>query len=57
MDGRPAGQPPDQCGGTFGCYALFGHAELSTADSFAFSWYSAGDRGGFGHIRLATVAW
>jgi hypothetical protein len=53
----PSARPPDTCQGTFGCYAVSGHAELSTADRFVYSWYSAGDRSGFGHIRLATVPW
>jgi hypothetical protein len=52
-----AGRVPDTCVGTFGCYAFSGHAELSTANRFVLSWYSGGDRGGFGHIRLATIAW
>lgn len=53
----PSARAPDTCLGTFGCYALAGHAELSTAEAFVYSWYSAGDRSGFGHIRLATVPW
>ena len=54
----PAGRVPDACtGGGFGCYALSGHAELSTTDRFVLSWLSPGDRGGFAHIRLGTVAW
>ncbi|MFS8097428.1 hypothetical protein LFM09_09845 [Lentzea alba] len=54
----PAGHVPDTCqGGGFGCYAYHGHAELSTPDQFVFSWYSPGDRGGFGHVRLGAIAW
>jgi hypothetical protein len=54
----PAGRIPDPCqGGGFGCYAYSGHAELSTADRFVFSWLSPGDHGGFGHIRLGTIPW
>ncbi|HEY7199527.1 MAG TPA: hypothetical protein VIC57_04905 [Candidatus Dormibacteraeota bacterium] len=54
----PAGRVPDACtGGGFGCYALSGHAELSTGDRFVLSWLSPGDRDGFGHIRVGTVAW
>jgi hypothetical protein len=54
----PAGRIPDTCqGGGFGCYAYAGHTELSTPDRFVFSWLSPGDRGGFGHIRLGTIAW
>jgi len=54
----PAGQVPDPCRrGTYACYALSGHAELSTADRFWFSWYSPDDVDGFGHIRLGSVAW
>jgi hypothetical protein len=53
----PARRVPDTCLGTFGCYAFSGHAELSTADRFVVSWYSGGDRSGFGHVRLATITW
>lgn len=55
----PAGRVPDSCqGGGFGCYAFHGHPELSSADSFVFSWYSPGDRGSDGgHIRIGTIAW
>ncbi len=54
----PAGKVPDTClVGGFGCYAFSGHPHLSTADRFVFSWYSAGDRSEFGHVRLATITW
>lgn len=55
----PAGRVPDHCqGGGFGCYAFHGHPELSTADTFVFSWFSPGDRqGDGGHVRLGTVRW
>jgi hypothetical protein len=52
-----AGRVPDTCVGGFGCYAFVGHAELTTPDTFVLSWYSPGDRSGFGHIRLGTIAW
>lgn len=55
----PSGRVPDHCrGGGFGCYAFTGHPELSTADSYVFSWFSPGDRlGDGGHVRLGTVHW
>lgn len=55
----PAGRVPDHCqGGGFGCYAFHGHPELSTADTFAFSWFSPGDRNADGgHVRLGTIRW
>jgi len=55
----PAGRVPDHCrGGMFGCYAFYGHPELSTAQSFVFSWFSPGDRDpDGGHVRLGTVKW
>ncbi|MBG0565817.1 hypothetical protein [Actinoplanes aureus] len=50
----PAGKVPDTCGSEgYGCYALNGHAELSTAGRFLFSWYSPNDR----HLRVGSVAW
>jgi hypothetical protein len=49
-----AGRVPDSCGTEgYGCYAINGHAELSTAERFLFSWYSPGDR----HLRVAAVVW
>ncbi|MEV6305464.1 hypothetical protein AB0M02_39040 [Actinoplanes sp. NPDC051861] len=54
----PAGRVPGECGGSgYGCRAFNGHAELSTRDRFVLSWYSPGDLGGFGHVRLGEVAW
>lgn len=55
----PAGRVPDHCqGGGFGCYAFHGHPELSTAESFVFSWFSPGDRNpDGGHVRLGTIRW
>jgi len=55
----PSGRVPDHCrGGGFGCYAFNGHPELSTADSFVFSWFSPGDRNADGgHVRLGTIRW
>lgn len=52
-----SGRVPDPCGPDFGCYAVTGHPELSTADSFMLSWYSPGDRAGRGHIRLGIIPW
>lgn len=53
-----AAQPPDACvGGTFGCYAVNGHAELSTSTQFVYSWWSVDDRSGEGHIRVGAVDW
>lgn len=50
----PAGQVPDRCGTVgYGCYALHGHAELSTADHFLFTWYSPADR----HLRIGSLRW
>ncbi|MDI6099489.1 hypothetical protein QLQ12_12875 [Actinoplanes sp. NEAU-A12] len=50
----PAGRVPDRCGTVgYGCYALHGHAELSTADRFLFTWYSPHDR----HLRTGSVRW
>ncbi|MEU4425499.1 hypothetical protein AB0F81_33165 [Actinoplanes sp. NPDC024001] len=50
----PAGKVPDTCSGEgYACYALNGHAELSTADRFLFSWYSPQDQ----HLRVGSVAW
>jgi hypothetical protein len=55
----PVGRVPDHCrGGGFGCYAFNGHPELSTADTFVFSWFSPGDRNADGgHVRLGTIRW
>ncbi|MFC7532043.1 hypothetical protein [Actinoplanes sp. GCM10030250] len=54
----PAGRVPDECGTTgYGCYALNGHAELSTPNRYLFSWYSPADLSGLGHLRLASVTW
>lgn len=55
----PAGRLPENCGaGLFRCYAFQGHPQLSTADTFVFSWYSPGDRHPYpGHIRLGTIRW
>jgi hypothetical protein len=54
----PAGRVPESCSAQgYGCYALSGHAELSTADAFWFSWYSPDDAYGAGHVRLGTIAW
>jgi hypothetical protein len=55
----PSGRVPDNCqGGGFGCYAFYGHPELSTATTFVYSWYSPGDRGSDGgHVRLGTIGW
>jgi hypothetical protein len=55
----PAGRVPDHCrGGTFGCYAFNGHPELSSSETFVFSWFSPGDRNADGgHVRLGTVRW
>jgi hypothetical protein len=56
--GGPAARIPETCqGGGFGCYAYHGHPELSTTDQFIYSWYSPGDRGGFGHVRLGSLNW
>ena len=53
-----AGQPPDACnGGTFGCYAVTGHPELSTTRQLVFSWFSVDDRDGYGHVRIGAVDW
>lgn len=50
----PAGRVPDPCSAEgYGCYAVYGHAELSTADEFLFSWYSPEDR----HLRVGSVPW
>ena len=55
----PAGRVPDHCqGGGFGCYAFYGHPELSTTHTFVYSWFSPGDRqGDGGHVRLGTITW
>ncbi|GIM89851.1 hypothetical protein [Paractinoplanes toevensis] len=53
-----SGRVPDPCTqGVYACYALSGHAELSTAGQFWYSWYSPEDANGAGHIRLAAIAW
>lgn len=49
---------PDPCtSGSWGCYTLVGHPELSNNDQLVYSWLSPGDRGGEGHLRLAAVPW
>lgn len=54
----PAGQVPDACSaGTFGCYALSGHPELSSSGQLVFSWFSSDDRDKSGHVRVGAVAW
>ncbi len=54
----PAGVPPDACtGGIFGCYALYGHPELSTSSQLVFSWFSVDDRDGYGRVRIGAVDW
>jgi predicted small secreted protein len=54
----PAGQVPDACSaGTFGCYALTGHPELSSSQQLVFSWYSPDDVDKYGHVRIASVPW
>jgi hypothetical protein len=51
----PQGRVPDNCqGGGFGCYAFHGHAELSTSDTFVFSWFSPGDSG---RIHVGSIKW
>jgi hypothetical protein len=54
----PAGQVPDACPvGAFGCYAIFGHAELSSSSQLVFSWYSTDDVDDVGHVRIGAIAW
>lgn len=55
----PAGQVPDACNGNsvFGCYAIYGHPELSTPTKLVFSWHSSVDRDGKGHLRLGAIEW
>jgi hypothetical protein len=54
----PVGQVPDDCdAGAFGCYAIYGHPELSTSTQLVFSWYSSDDRNGAGHVRVGAMAW
>jgi hypothetical protein len=62
---------PDACdAGQFGCYAIEGHPELSSAGSLVYSYFSSDDQSGdgtarvngqpayaVGHIRLGTIAW
>jgi hypothetical protein len=53
-----AGQVPDACRtGAFGCYAVMGHAELSTSTQLVYSWFSPDDRDGYAHLRLGTLDW
>jgi hypothetical protein len=58
-----AGAVPDTCPLNVGCYAVFGHPELSTNTQLAFSWFSSGDRLNSyavplnGHLRLGGIAW
>ncbi|WP_328472082.1 hypothetical protein OHA21_08935 [Actinoplanes sp. NBC_00393] len=53
-----AGRVPDPCSPVgYGCYALHGHAELSTDDRLLFSWYSPTDLDGFAHLRVGSVPW
>jgi hypothetical protein len=54
----PTGRVPDACAiGTFGCYSLNGHPELSTRGLFVYSWYSPGDRKGDGRVNIGGVRW
>jgi hypothetical protein len=49
------GTVPSSCsGGEFGCYALNGHPELSTAGNLMISYY---DPAGLGHLHLAAFPW
>jgi hypothetical protein len=49
------GTVPSSCsGGEFGCYAINGHPELSTAGDLMISYY---DPAGNGHLHLAAVPW
>ncbi len=51
-------QVADACtSASFGCYAVVGHPELSTAQQLVYSWYSADDLDGFGHVRLGAIDW
>jgi hypothetical protein len=52
------GRVPDACSsGTFGCYAVIPHAELSTSTKVVYSWLSPDDRNGGQHLRLGEIAW
>ena len=54
----PAAQVPDACNaGSFGCYAIFGHPELSTSQQLVLSWFSSDDRDKTGHVRVGTINW
>jgi hypothetical protein len=49
------GTVPSSCqGGSFACYAVNGHPELSTAGDLMISYY---DPAGNGHLHLAAVPW
>lgn len=63
---------PDTCTNSiFGCYAIEGHPELSSAGNLVYSYFSPDDQSGDGtardakgqltyvprHIRLGTIAW
>ena len=58
-----AGAVPDACLPGHGCYAVYGHPELSTSTQLVFSWFSSDDRlDAFayplvGHVRLGAVGW
>ncbi|GEM_PF-2001310 len=41
----------------FGCRAVIGHPELSTAQQLVYSWYSSDDADGFGHVRIGAINW
>jgi hypothetical protein len=54
----PSGRVPDPCNRDgYACYALAGHAELSTPGQFWFSWLSPDDLDDFAHLRLGGIAW
>jgi hypothetical protein len=54
----PVGRVPDGCSiGVFGCYSLNGHPEMSTQESFVYSWYSPGEREGQGRVNIAALRW
>lgn len=54
----PSARVPEECSPMgYGCYAISGHAELSTDERFVFSWYSPGDVSGAGHVRVGAVDW
>jgi hypothetical protein len=63
---------PDACNaGLFGCYAIEGHPELSSAGNLVYSYFSPEDQSGdgtardanghpayaIGHLRLGTINW